>query len=487
MAIRRALGARPTELVRYSIAEGIIIGAAGGALGCLLAWQIVALFRALPPFLLPRMSEVRLDGVVLALAAAVSIGAGLLVGLTAAIRTLRDDTGAASMTGTWRTMSSGRTHRLSRTLLVAEVAAGVVLLAGAGLLLNSFARLISVDRGFEPGGVHTFSVSLPRSYQPAARRSFHDAFTGTLRDMPGISSIAAVDYLPGRGSVGFKTVVDGQTHAGGVGFNMLSPGVFATLRIPLRGRDFTAADRGEQPDVVIVNETFARKFFPGGDPIGRRIGFQDWPSLQIIAVAADTRMAAVSDTVDPAIYLPQYGNLSGGQYVVRTAHDRDVAAEVRAAASRIDARAVVFNTTTLERMLAQTIASPKLYSATASGFALVAVTLAALGLYGVLAYSIGTRTREFGIRISLGATPRSLIGGVMREGAGAVLPGVLTGLAGAVYLSRFLEALLFGVQPYDVGTLVAVAALFLLVAALACYVPARRATRVDPVVALRAE
>jgi len=390
---------------------------------------------------------------------------------------------------TWhsRTASAGRAQRPSRVLLIAEVAAGVVLLAGAGLLLNSFARLTSVDRGFDPRGVYRFSVALPAGYQPAARRAFHDAFAEGLRRVPGVTSIGASDYLPGEGSIGFKTVVEGQMHAGPVAFTVLAPGVFDTLRIPLRGRDFADRDRMAQRAVIIVNETFARKFFPGEDPIGRRIGFQDWPSLEIIGVAGDTRMSDVTDTLYPAIYLPQRVDDAVAAYVVRAARPGAPAAEIRAAAARIDPNAVVFNATTMERLLARTVASPKLYSATAAGFAVVALALAALGLYGVLAYSIGTRTREFGIRITLGATPASVIGGVMRDAAGAVLPGVAAGLLGAFYLSRFLETLLFGVQPRDPVTFAGVAVLFLVVAAIACYMPARRATQVDPVVALRAE
>jgi putative ABC transport system permease protein len=371
---------------------------------------------------------------------------------------------------------------------MAQTAAGVMLLAGAGLLLNSFARLTGVDRGFDAEGVYTFSVALPASYPGAARRAFHDELTGVLRQMPDVTSIGASDYLFGQGSTGFKTIVGGEEHSTGVAYNVLAPGVFGTLRIPLRGRDFADRDRAPKAAVAIVNETFARRFFAGGDPIGRHIGFQSWPSLEIIGVAGDTRTADVTAAIYPAIYLPQAADSAvAAAYVVRATRSGTLPSAIRAAAVRIDANAAVFNALTMEAMLARTVASPRLYSATASGFALVAVALAALGVYGVLSYSIGTRTREFGIRAALGATPGSVIGGVMRDAARTVLPGVAAGLLGALYLSHFLEALLFGVQPRDPATFAAVAALFLIVAAIACYLPARRATRVDPVVALRAE
>jgi putative ABC transport system permease protein len=487
MAIRRALGASPAQLARYAVAEGTVVGIAGGALGVLLAHEIVDLFRALPPFLLPRMADVRVDGFVLGAAAALSIGSGLAVGLVSAIRTVRGDSGAGSMTWQSRTASAGPAQRPSRVLLVAEVAAGVVLLAGAGLLLNSFVRLTSVDRGFDPADVYTFRVSLPASYPPGVRRAFHETFADTLRAMPGVTSIGAFDYLPGRGSIGRKTAIDGESRIGPVAFNMLAPGVFETLRIPLRGRDFTARDRAADPSVAIVSETFARQFFPGDDPLGRRIDFQNWQGLTIVGVAADTRMLDVTARLDPAIYLPERADGALPGYVVRAASPALLAADIRAAAVRLDPNAVVFDAVTMETLLARMVASPKLYSATATGFALVAVALAALGLYGVLAYSVGMRTREFGIRITLGALPGSLIRGVMRDAAGAVLPGLAVGILGALYLSRFLESLLFGVQPRDPATFAAVALLFLAVAGLACYLPARRATQVDPVVALRAE
>lgn len=487
LAIRRALGASHAQLTRYAVAEGVLVGTAGGALGALLAHEIVDAFRQLPPFLLPRMSDVRVDGVVLAVAAALSIGAGVVVGLVNALRTVRGNAGDGAMTWQPRTASAGRAHRPSRILLAAEVAAGVVLLVGAGLLLNSFVKLTSVDRGFDPAGVYTFRVALPASYEPAARRAFHDEFTETLRRMPSVLALGAFDGLPGQGSIGFKTVVEGQTHAGPVAFNRLAPGVFETLRIPLRGRDVTERDRAAQAGVAIVTESFARQFFPGQDPIGRRIAFQEWPSLEIVGVAGDTRMADVTARLDPAIYLPPQGDGSLPGYAIRAARPEALAADVRATAARIDANAMIFSATTMEAMLGRTVAGPRLYSATATGFALVAVALAALGLYGVLAYAVGTRTREFGIRITLGATPRSVIGGVMRDAAAAVVPGLALGLLGALYLSRFLESLLFGVQPRDPATFAAVAILFLAVAALACYLPARRATQVDPVVALRME
>jgi predicted permease len=488
LMVRLALGASRAQIARYAIAEALLLAAAGGIIGSGLAYGAVALFRTLPAFLLPRMTEVRVDGTVLALATGLSVAAGLTVGLYSALRATRTD--LTSAPGSRQLLMAGRshTHHSSRLLLGAETAAGVIMLAGAGLLLNSFVRLIAVDRGFDSTGVYTFNVSLPRSYDVAARTAFHDRFATAMRSFPGVTAVGGSDYLPGRGSIGFKTVVDGQVHSGPVAFNALSSGVFAALGIPLRGRDFTVGDRTPQASAIIVNETFARKFFPGRDPIGQHIGFQDWPSLEIVGVAGDIRTGDVTEEIDPAIYLPtgkDTGHVS--TYMTKSSATGPLAASVRAAASQVDSKAVVYNATSLEARLARTVASAKLYGWTASVFAGVAMLLAALGLYSVLSYSVGTRTREFGIRTALGASERTILSGVMREAAMTVLPGVALGLLGAVYLSRFLEALLFGVTPHDPATFAGIAALFLLVATLACYVPARRATRIDPVVALRIE
>ncbi|HJR60312.1 MAG TPA: ABC transporter permease [Vicinamibacterales bacterium] len=490
LAVRLALGASRSQLARYAVAEGVLIGVGGGALGCLLAFQIVSLFRTLPPFVLPRMTEIRVDGVVLALACGVSLMAGLLVGGATALRALRSDLEQGTVSS--RTASAGRRQRPSRALLVAETAAGVILLAGAGLLLTSFVKLTSVERGFEPDDVFTFRISLPARYQEAAaHHGFHDQFADALRQMPGVTSVGATDWMLGQGAVGFTLIVDGQTASHrGIWFQTITPGVFETLQIPLRGRDFDERDRAGQATVAIVNETFARRFLAGLDPIGRRIQFQHWPALEIVGVAGDTRTRELDTEVNPAIYLPQEltgAGLGAPTYFVRLTRDTGALAGIRAIAARSDAGAVIFDATSLEALLARSVVTPKLYSATALGFAAVAVTLAALGLFAVLSFSIGTRTREFGIRIALGATSRTVITKVMREALGTVLLGVAIGTAGAMYLSRYLEALLYGVQPGDPMTLGVVAVMFLGIAALASYVPARRATRVDPIAALRAE
>jgi predicted permease len=480
LMVRLAIGASKAQIARFALAESAIIGAAGGVAGCALAFEAVALIRALPPYVLPRLAEVRVDTVVLALACTVAIGSGLLVGLWTVVRML----GAASLT-------AGRPHRPSRVLVVAETAAGVLLLAGAALLLGSFVRLARVDRGFDPASVYSFRVSLPARLQaPAAQHAFHDQLAAAMKALPGIESVGAVERSLGSGATGFTLIIDGRKTQTPIGFQAMTPGVFGTLRIPLRGRDFTAADRAGTAAAVIVNDSFARKHLPGRDPIGQRIGFQDWPALEIVGVAADIRPTDAAAAVTPAIFMPvELGRGFGAPtYLVRTPMAAAaLVPRIRDAVARIDTNAVVFDTTSLDALLARQVTTPKFYGLTATGFALVAMALAALGLYGVLSYSVTARTRELGIRIAIGATPRRLIGAVMRDALVAVAAGVAIGLAGAFYSSRFLEALLFGVTPNDPATLAAVASVFFAVALAAAYVPARRASRVDPIVALRVE
>ena len=477
LAVRLALGASRLQIARYALSEGVLIATAGGVLGSLLAFEIVAVVAALPPYVLPRLGEIRLDGTALAFAAGMSLLAGLVVGLATSLRMLRSD---------------ARPGRFSwRALIIAESAASVIVLAGAALLLTSFVKLTSVDRGFDADRVFTFRVALPARYANLAAFDFHDRFAATLRQIPGVTSVAASANMFGTSNTGFALSIDGtRVPNAAIGFQHLTPGTFATLGVPLRGRDFTAADRLPAARTAIVNETFAAKFFPGRDAIGQQIQFQDWTMLEIVGVAGDTRTRELDRAVAPSIYLPEEVNASSfaaSTYVMQSTSPDSLGEAIRAAAAQLNPNAVIYDASRMDILLARIVTTPKVYSATATGFAVTAVILAALGLFGVLSYSVRTRTREFGIRIALGASPRTVITSVMRDALGTVAVGLAIGIAGAVYLSRFLETLLFGIRPGDPATLAGVALLFAAIAALAAYVPARRATRVDPLVALRAE
>ena len=486
LAVRLALGASRLQVARYAIAEAALIGVCGGAAGIVLAYEAVAVVRTLPPYVLPRLADIRVDAVALAATALVAICAGIGVGVLTAMRVLRTDG-----TSQWQPYSRGvsRRHQPSRLLVVAETAAGVMLLAGAVLLLGSFVRLTRVERGFDARGVYTFRVSLPQRLQePLAQYAVHDRLTAALRAMPGVQSVGAIERSLTGASIIFSAKISGRQARDEIAFQALTPGFLETLRIPLRGRDFTAADRAAAASVAIVNETFARRHFPGRDAIGQSISLMDWPPMQIVGVAGDTRPAELTAAPASTLYLPTKTTTGFGSptYAIRGGGPR-LLPIIRAAAKDIEPDAVIFDATPLDALLARQVTTPKFYGFTATAFAAVAVILAALGLYGVLSYSVSARTRELGIRIAIGATPNRVIAGVLRQALVTVLVGVAIGLGAAFWSSRFLEAMLFGVRPQDPSTLAAVAAIFLTVAVLAAYVPARRATRVDPVAALRAD
>jgi putative ABC transport system permease protein len=358
-------------------------------------------------------------------------------------------------------------------------------------LLVSFVKLTRVDRGFDSRNVFSFRVALPPRVQtPLAQYALHDRLLASLQALPGVRSVGAVERTLGATSIAYGAVTAGPERTQiAVEFQAITPGVFDALRIPLRGRDFRPADRSETAHTAIVNETFARRLFPGRDAIGQQIGFSSWPALDIIGVVADIRPQQLDRDVMPAVFLPVETSRTfvAPSYFIRTDRPEPLLAAIRATAAQLDSSLVMFDATPLPDLVARQGTTPKFYGLTAMGFAAVAVLLAALGLYGVLSYSVSARTREFGIRIAIGATPGRVIAGVMRQAILTVLVGVAIGLAGAVWSSRFLEALLFGVKPHNPALLAAVASVFLAVALLAAYVPARRATRVDPIAALRAE
>jgi len=496
IAVRAALGAGRARLVRQLLVESLLIAAAGGAAGLLLGlWSFDALVALLPANL-PRVSEIRFDGRVLAFTFTLALVSGLLFGLVPAVRASRGDLAGAFRERT----AGGGGRRLRNGLVVAEMALAMTLLVGAGLLLTSFARLQSVEPGFEPRGVLVASYVLPDGrYGTAAREgAFVEGVLARLAANPAIDSAGATTTLPLQGSsLDLTFVVEGQPEPApddypDADFDSVTPGYFETLHVPLRaGRTFRATDTAEAPPVVIINEALAQRYFPHENPVGRRLRVEwtnDPPFREIVGVVGDIHHAELGVAPRPAMYTPATQlSWSFGSFAVRARPGADAAAAVRQAIAAVDPELAPGNVAPLDAIVSSSIAQPRFRSLLVGGFAATALLLAIVGLAGVLSYSVSQRTTEIGVRLALGARSGQIVRLVVGEGLALAAAGTVVGAAGALALGGTLTSLLFGVSAFDGRIYLSLAVLLTAVAALACYVPARRAARVDPMAALRAE
>jgi putative ABC transport system permease protein len=502
LAIRLALGAGRAQLTHDILAESLLLALGGGTFGCVLAWWGTGLLRTLPPGTIPRIGETGVDGQVLLFALALSLGTGLLVGLVTAVRIARVDP-LQSLRDTAGGDGRGTGNRPSSVLAIAQVAAATVLLVGASLLANSFVRQLRVDPGFDPDGVISFQIPLPRYRYPdtTQQRPLYTRLYNTLERLPGVQAVALGNSLPtlppmGRGAL----LIDGErAEPALVAYRLVTPGFFRGLGVPLRrGRALTDRDLVGQPPVALVNEAFARQYFPTREALGAEFDFlRSTEPIRIVGVVGDTTPAGLDGTVAPEIYLsylqfpspnPRFSPLTTLAGAVRTAGDTaTMAVSIRDSVRTIDPVLALQNVATLADRRADALAQARVYLTAAVSLAVVGLLLAAIGIYGVLAYAVTQRTRELGIRIALGADASGLIRMVSMRGLGLALVGVTIGVAGALWTTRFLESMLFGVTSRDPLTLGAVVVLFCLTALGASYLPARRATRVDPLTALRAE
>ena len=497
LAVRMALGASRRQMVREGTAEAIVLSLIGGALGCLLAYGLITALRTLPPHVFPRLREIRVDATILAFTLGLSIVTGLAVGLLSALRVA-----SASVMSQLRPLVlyrsaavAGIRLRPSNLLVVAEIAATVVLLTAGGLLVNSFVRLVTSDLGYDPRDVVSLQVSLPKGRYgtPDAHQRFYREVSDQLRGLPGVSAVAATNSSLLFSQIGFDPLsVDGRRAAARteISIRRVSPEFFRTLRIPLvEGREFRDDDWSPVATKIIVNQAFARAHFQNASPIGHRIGWSEQKDLEIIGVVADTRQRP-EDEIQQSFYLPIDGGGVLANMVLLLRSDRDAGDVVTAArgiVARTDPQVAAYNAASLQEVLTHASASRRLYGLVALSCALLALTLSAIGLYGVLAYSVGSRTHEFGVRIALGAEAAAVRWQVLRQGLLISVVGLALGLAGGYAASRALSSLLFGVTPGDLATFAAATSLLLMTAIAACLVPSIRATRVDPVVALRAE
>jgi putative ABC transport system permease protein len=501
IAVRVALGADRPRIVRQLLTESALLALAGAALGLLVAHVAVSALAALAPDSLPRAREIAVDGPVLGFTAALALAAALGFGLAPALAAARIDLHRALKEG-GRGATGGRRHQQARGALVAaEVAIALVLLVGAGLLIRSFARLVQVRPGFEPQGAVALRVALSPAKYPGdpERAAFADAAVRRIAALPGAAAVAAVDALPFSGDVinivalkvaGRAPPADYERPTAHV-FSV-TPGYFAAMGIPLvRGRAFNAHDDARAPPVTIVSRTLAARLFPGEDPIGKRIdAVRDGPDRwhEIVGVVGDVKLDRLDGDAVPEAYAPFAQGPSGTlTFVVRGAAPAAPTKEARAALAAVDPDQAVASVHALGELVARAVARQRFAMLLFAVFSAAALLLAAVGVYGVVAYAVAQRTGEIGVRMAFGARTIDVVGLVLRQGGRLVAVGLTAGIGGALALTRLLGSMLFGVSPYDPLTFAAIAALLTLVAALACAVPAYRAARVDPATVLRAE
>ena len=498
--IRAAVGGGRGRLLRQLLTESLVLAALGGAGGVALTAVALDAIVALMPTDVPRLAEVTVNGRILAFAAGLVLATAAAFGLAPARRTLGRD--VAGLLRAQRAGASGA-QRLRRLLVAAEVALALVLLSGAGLLLQSFARLVSVDLGFAPGNTAVLQVfAWDRQTDAGARANFFRQTLQNVRAVPGVAAAGAVSSFPlGLADVTIETPFTiqgrplpppGEEPAAAV--SQVTPGYFDALRVPLRaGRRFERRDDAERPRVAVINETLARRHWPEADPLRQRLTVGTSGAAfdaEIVGVVGATRPGGFDSGRRPEIFVPHaQGGASGSMtYVVRTAGDPAASLPaIQDAVRAVDPLQSFYSVSTVERLLSDTLAARRFTTGLLALFALAALTLAGLGVYGVIAVATAGRTREFGLRLALGARPGAVVGMVVRDALGLAAAGVALGALAALWTSRFLASLLFEVAPADPLTLAAVSLLLLAAAGSAAWLPARRAARVNPLAALRTE
>jgi putative ABC transport system permease protein len=505
IAIRTALGARGIHLLRQLLAESLVLAIIAGALGVLLAvWGTAALI-ALSPDSLPRAREIGFDWRVLSFTGAIALTTGIVFGLVPAIWSSRSNLTAALKEGS-RGTTAGH-GRLRKALVVAEVALSLMLLIGAGLMLRSFSQLRQVNPGFRTDHALTLRVSLPvpdgQVTAADADRfvSFFDRTLARVRELPGVTAAGATNMIPLDGN-GTDRLIDIEGYVPRDAADkpdaqnrQATPGWFAAMSIPLqRGRLIEPADDKEAQRVVVVNDAFARHFFPNDEAIGKRIRLgkltRDFPWATIVGVVGDVRGFALDEAPLPTMYWPvaQIRGTPALAIVIRTQSDPiELAGAVRGAIAEIDPAQPIYDMQTLDQLVAKSLGQRRFTLMLMLLFGVIALVLSAVGIYGVMAFAVSQRTQEIGIRMALGARAIDVLKLVIASGMSLAGIGVAIGLAGAFAITRLMTSLLFGVSATDIATFGLVSAALLLVALLACYLPARRAMKVDPLIALRYE
>ncbi len=499
IAIRTAIGASRWRVVRQLLTESVLLSCIGGALGLLIAlWSLDAL-RALNPGNIPRLQNIGMDLRVLAFTFAVALLTAILFGLAPALRAAQVNLSETLKEG-GRSLVGSSQHWLRGVLVIAEIALALILLVGAGLLIRSFILVQQVEPGFFARNLLSMRLSVSRTADAEERRRlFYEQLLERIRHLPGVEGAATVSVLPLGGGISWGDItIEGYVPISGQSLILAdrrtaSTGYFETMKIPLiSGRLFNEHDTKDSTKVVVVDERMARAYWPNADPVGRRLKLggsdSDEPWMTVVGVVGNVKQYALDTDSRVALYMPQQQAPVGTMYVVaRTLDPTGTAAAVKKEVQALDPNVPIYEVKTMEQLLSESLARRRFAMLALGLFALVAMLLAMVGIYGVMAYSVAQRTREIGIRVALGAQRRDVLKLVIGQGMMLTLIGLCLGLAGASGLTRVIRSLLFGVGATDPWTFVGIALLLGSVALLACYVPARRATKVDPMMALRYE
>ncbi|MCI0339296.1 MAG: ABC transporter permease [Acidobacteria bacterium] len=497
-AIRLSLGAKRGRIVRQLLTESFLLSLFGGGLGLLLAVWIGDAISVLGAMQIPRADQIAIDGRVLGFTLLLTLITGVVFGLAPAMQASQPDLNESLKDGGRGVKGAGR-HRLRNALVIVEVALSLILLIGAGLLIKSFWRLQQVDPGFDPQNLLSLEITLPESkYSEQPRRSsFYQQALEKISALPGVKAAAVVNHPPFSGRRGVNVFrIEGRPKPESMAntpladYRVISPDYLQMIGIPiLQGRGFTESDGEDSTRVAMINQAFADRYWPNENPIGRRIsgGGDEW--MTIIGVAGNVKQSGLDAESAPHVYVSYLQlPLARTGLLVRTASDplRFVAA-VRSQIQSIDRDQPIYNIHRMTDLISESVSGRRLNLLLLGTFALVALVLASVGIYGVISYSVTQRTHEIGIRMALGAQARDVLKMIVSQGMALVLAGIAIGIAGAFAVTRLMSGLLFGVSPSDLSTFATISLLLAVVALLACYVPARKATRVDPLVALRYE
>jgi len=504
IAVRVALGAGRWRLIRQLLTESLLLSVCGGAIGLLLALWGVHLLVVFGPSDLPRAGEIAVDGRVLGFTLAVSLITAIIFGFVPALHASRPDLNEALKESGRSATGASRQRRLRSLLVVGEIALSLVLLVGAGLLMRSFLNLQKVNPGFNPQNVLTLRISLrgPRYEKAAPVIAFYDQLLDKVRTLPGVESVGTRSHIPIAADEDYANLsfaIEGRmpdpANRSTAFYNSVSPDYFRTMEIPvLEGREFDPHDDRKSRNVIIINETLARRYFSGEDPIGRRMTLndenpkeEDWAT--IIGVVQDTKPRKLDAEPAAEMYMPFAQEPGRGMGLMIRTRNRpeSIVSAVRSAAQSIDKDQPIHNVRTMERVMSEAVAAPRFRTVLLGVFAVVALLLAMVGVYGLMSYAVAQRTHEIGIRAALGAQPGDALRLMLRQGMKLALAGLVSGVPAAFALTRLMESLLFVVGARDVLTFGIATVVLALVAFAACYLPARRASHIDPLVALRHE